>query len=89
MLAEERDNEKSLKDISVKIVKRLRARRLEIVQEIHTRIPESVPSSVASHNSTYQAGVLAAITAVHDYCLEAIEHGPEWSGPVPPEAAAT
>jgi hypothetical protein len=88
MPAEERDTEKSLKDISVKIVKRLRARRLEIVQAIHTRIQESVPDSVASHNSTYQAGVLAAITAVLDYCLEAIEHGLEWSGPVPPEAAA-
>ncbi len=88
MLAKERDTEKSLKGISVKIVKRLRARRLEIVQAIHTRIQESVPDSVASHNSTYQAGVLAAITAALDYCLEAIEHGPEWAGPVPPEAAA-
>lgn len=88
MPAEERDTEKSLKDISGKIVKRLRARRLEIVQAIYTRIQESVPNSVASRNSTYQAGVLAAITAVLDYCLEAVEHGPEWSGPVPPEAAA-
>jgi hypothetical protein len=82
MLAERRDA------ISVKIVTRLRARRLEIVQAIHIRIQESVPDSAVSRNSTYQAGVLAAITAVLDYCFEAIEQGPGWSGSVPPEAAA-
>ncbi len=91
MLAKEREADKALKGIGVKIVERLRARRLEIVQAIHTRIQESVPDSTASQNSTYQAGMLAAITAVLDYCLEAIEHGLEfgleWSGTVPPEAA--
>jgi hypothetical protein len=89
MLARERDTKKSLTNISVTIIKRLGARRSEIVQAIHTRIREHVPSLVASHNSSYQPCALAAILAVLDYCLAAIEHGLEWSGPVPPEAAAT
>jgi hypothetical protein len=88
MRAEESITAQSLTDIRVTIVKRLRMRRLEIVGAIQTRIQGSVPNPIASHNSNYQVGVLAAITTVLDYSLEAIEHGLEWSGPVPPEAAA-
>ncbi len=48
-----------------------------------------MPDSVGGeHDPPYQARVFAAVTAILDYCLEAIEHGGEWSGPVPPKAVA-
>jgi DNA-binding PucR family transcriptional regulator len=65
----------------------LRLRLPEIVQAIYAHIQEAVTDPVGGQDPTYQNGVLAAVAAVLDYCLEAIEHGPGWSGPIPPEAA--
>jgi len=70
------------------VVDRLRARHDEIAQAIYDRIREAVPDSVGARDPTYQAGVLAAVNAVLSYSLDAIEHGPGWSRPIPPEAAA-
>jgi DNA-binding PucR family transcriptional regulator len=70
------------------VVDRLRARRDEIAQAIYAHIQEVVPNTVGGRDPTYQAGMLAAVTAVLDYCLEAIEHGPAWSEPIPVEAGA-
>jgi hypothetical protein len=70
------------------MVERLRARHSEIAQAIYARIREAVPDPAGGRDRAYQAGVLAAVTAVLGYSLEAIEHGPGWSGPVPAEAAA-
>ena len=69
------------------MVNRLRARRDEIAQEIYAHIQEAVPDTVGGRDPTYQDGLLAAITAILDYCLKAIEHGPAWSEPIPVEAA--
>jgi PucR C-terminal helix-turn-helix domain len=79
-----------LDGIGAEIVTRLRVRRSEIVQAIYARIQESVPDSVGGgeDDPAYQAGVLAAVTGILGYCLEAVEHGDEWSGSVPPEAVA-
>ena len=46
-----------------------------------------MPEPVSSHDSIYLSGVLEAIAAVLDHALDSIEHGPEWSGPIPEEAA--
>jgi len=70
------------------VVNRLRARHAEIARAIFDRIREAVPDSVGARDPTYQAGVLAAVNAVLSYSLDAIEHGPGWSRPIPPEAAA-
>jgi hypothetical protein len=70
------------------VVGRLRARRDEIAQAIYVHIQEAVPDTVGGRDPTYQAGVRAAVTAVLEYCLAAIEYGPAWSAPIPVEAAA-
>lgn len=88
MADEERETEESLKDLGGKIAERLQARRSDVANAIATRINASVPVSADTSDPVYQAGMIAAVTAVLDYCLEAIEHGLEWSGPVPPEAIA-
>jgi hypothetical protein len=70
------------------VVGRLRARHEEIAQTIDARIQEAVPDPTGGPDPDYRAGVLAAVTAVLGHCLEAIEHNPGWSAPVPAEAAA-
>lgn len=69
------------------VVARLRSRHDEIASAINARMQEAVPDPVGGRDATYQAGMLAAVTAVLDYCLEAIENGPTWSEPIPVEAA--
>lgn len=70
------------------VVGGLRAHRDEIAQAIYARIQEAVPDTAGGRDPTYDAGVRAAVTAVLDYCLAAIEYGPAWSAPIPVEATA-
>lgn len=79
---------KARSELRTKIVARLLARRPEIVQAIHTRILEAVPDSTNGRDPAYRAGLLAAVSAVLDYGLEAIEQGSTRPGSVPQEAAA-
>jgi PucR C-terminal helix-turn-helix domain len=81
------DGAKALSELRAKVVARLRERQPEIVQAIHTRILEAVPDSTDGRDPTYRAGLLAAVSAVLDYGLDAIEHGSTRPGSVPPEAA--
>lgn len=84
----ERDTARSLDQGRAETVVRLRARRAEIVQAIYARIQEAVPDPVAGQDAAYQNGVLGAVAAGLDYALDAIECGPEWSRPIPSDAAA-
>jgi sugar diacid utilization regulator len=54
---------------------------------IYARIREAVPDVVGDGNVDYQSGLLAALAAALRYALEAIEHGPPWSAPIPLEVA--
>jgi hypothetical protein len=54
---------------------------------IYARIREAVPDVVGDGNVDYQSGLLAALAAALRYALEAIEHGPPWSDPIPLEVA--
>jgi len=67
---------------------RLRGARDEIVQAVYAHLQEAVPDAPGVQDAVYQAGLMAAVAAVFDYLLQAVEHGPEWSAPVPSEAAA-
>jgi PucR C-terminal helix-turn-helix domain len=78
----------SLAEIRSLLVRGLRARRPEIEQAIGDRINSSVPHPASRGSPDYEAGLRGAIRAVVGYSLDALEQGPEWSGPVPPLAAA-
>lgn len=82
------DGKGSLAEIRGRIVNGLRRRRPEIEQAISTRIDSSVPHLAGRDDPDYKAGLQDAITAVVDYSLDAIERGPDWSGPLSPPAAA-
>ncbi len=73
-------------ELRATIVARLRARRPEIVQAIHAHILEAVPDLTGGRDLAYQAGLLAAVSAVLDFGLEAIEQDSTCPGSIPPEA---
>lgn len=68
------------------IIERLRLRREEIAQVVYDTIEQEIPGPLGDE---YQAGLLAAIIALLDYSLEAIERGPDWRPcSHPPEVTA-
>jgi len=68
------------------LVDRLRARHEEIALAIYERIREAVPGSIGGRDPAYQAGGLAAVSAVLSHSLDGIENGSSWSAPIPSEA---
>jgi len=73
----------SLADVRGLIVKGLRARRQEIEQSICTRIHAAVPHPATRESADYESGLQEAISAVLGFGLDALEKGPDWSGPAP------
>lgn len=78
----------SLKEVRGLIARGLRPHRHAIEQAIHARVRRAVPHRTEEDNPDYEAGLQKAIMAIVDYSLEAIEKGPEWAEPIPPDAAA-
>ncbi len=81
------DSARSLEDVRSLIVNGLRSYTPAIDQAICARVRDAIPHA-GNQNPEYEAGLLAAVTAVVGYSLDAIEQGPEWSGPIPPATAA-
>jgi hypothetical protein len=77
--------ERSIEDIHVGMIERLRAGQPEIVAAIVAHVA-SVYGSVGSEDAEYQAGLRAAVAAVVDYFLTGVEQGEAWSGPIPSAA---
>lgn len=68
---------------------RLRLRHAAIEEVIFARIRDPVSfGSAGSEDAEYLAGLRATVIAVVDYVLTGIEHGEDWSGPIPSTAAA-
>ncbi len=77
----------SLEEAYAVVVAGLRSRGTEVAQAIHASIPTSVSDSAVDHVAEYQAGRAAAVAAIVEYSLDAIERGGEW-GPIPQALAA-
>ena len=77
----------SLQAIRRELVGRLRARSAEIEDGIFTRI-RALSDPVENEDAEYRAGLRATVAEGLDYALISIEHGDEWSGPIPAAAAA-
>jgi hypothetical protein len=73
----------SLEQIRVEVAERLRSRRSEIEQTIFAHVREAVPDWVAEEDAEYALGMRAAVSAAVDYGLAGIEHGEDWSAPIP------
>jgi hypothetical protein len=73
----------SLEQIRVEVAERLRSRRSEIEETIFAHVREAVPDWVAEEDAEYALGMRAAVSAAVDYGLAGIEHGEDWSVPIP------
>ncbi len=78
-----RNSPGSPEEVYVIVVAGLRSRGAEVAQAIHASIPAPEPGLTVDHDAAeYQAGRAAAITAIIEYSLDAIERGGKW-GPIP------
>jgi hypothetical protein len=77
----------SLAQVRTGLVRRLRDRRSEIEEVIFARA-RAVSDHVGGGDAEYLAGLRATVAAVVGYGLTGIEHGEEWSGPIPSVAVA-
>jgi hypothetical protein len=77
----------SLDEVRAGLVMRLRARQSELEEAIVARV-RTVSDPVGNEDAEYFAGLQAAIRAALDHSLSSMEHGEEWSGPIPSAAAA-
>jgi hypothetical protein len=73
-------------DVRAELAARLRGRRTEIGEVIAARVRDGVSDRAGSGDAEYVTGLRAAVEAAVDYGLAGIEHGEEWSGPIPTEA---
>jgi PucR-like helix-turn-helix protein len=69
------------------LVARLRARASEIEETIFLRV-RALSDQAETEDIELMAGLRAAVAAGLEFGLSSIEHGDEWSGPIPPAASA-
>jgi hypothetical protein len=80
---------RSLEDARADLTQRLRARRPAIEDAIFAHVRRAAPNPAGiDEDPQYVAGLRTAVTAIVDYGLTGIEHGEEWSGPIPSSAIA-
>jgi PucR-like helix-turn-helix protein/diguanylate cyclase with GGDEF domain len=65
------------------IVERLRARREEVIEAIFARVSDDVFGVAGADDAEYVAGLHATVAAAVDHSLQGIEHGEDWTGPIP------
>jgi hypothetical protein len=73
----------SAADARAEVLRRLRARRAELVRAIFTRVRGGALGPAGAQDAEYAAGLRTAVAAAVDYGLEGIERGAEWPGPIP------
>lgn len=78
--------ESASRALRAELAARLRGRSGEIERAILGRV-RSVSEAVGDEDPAYADGLRRTITESLVYCIESVEKGPGWSGPVPPEPA--
>jgi hypothetical protein len=80
---------RSFEEARTDLAQRLRAKRPTIEESIFAQVRSTAPNPAGiEEDPEYVAGLRAAVTAIVDYGLTGIEHGEEWSGPIPSSAIA-
>jgi PucR C-terminal helix-turn-helix domain len=72
----------SVSVVRVALADALRARRVEIEEVIFT-VVRNIADSPDETDVEYVAGLRETVGAIVDYTLAGIEHGRDWSGPIP------
>jgi hypothetical protein len=78
----------SLDEVRIELVKRLRARRSEILDAIFARVRALSEPAHGGEQAEYIAGLRMTVVEALDYVVTSIEQGQEGSGPIPSAAAA-
>jgi hypothetical protein len=78
---------RSLEEVRAGLIMRLRTRRLELEKVIFARV-NSMAELAGIEDVEYTVGLRAAVAAVVEYGLLALEQGGEWPVSVPPAAVA-
>lgn len=77
---------KSLQEIRVELVERLRARSGEIEDAIFAHV-RSLSDPAESEDAEYSAGLRATVAEAVGYALVSVEQGEDWSEPIPSPVA--
>jgi DNA-binding transcriptional ArsR family regulator len=77
----------TVRESCITVAEGLRSRQADIAQAMSAHIRDAVPVSIRHQKVEYEAGLRVAVQAVVSYSLDAIEHGPGWSEPIPPAVA--
>jgi hypothetical protein len=76
----------SVEDARVDVVRRLRARRPELLEAVFARVREGVFAGAGEEDAEYLAGLRAAVVAAIEYLLVELERGEDRPGPIPTAA---
>jgi AcrR family transcriptional regulator len=77
----------SVEDARAGVVRRLRARREELVGALFARVRAGALASSGDDDAEYVSGLRAAVYATVEYVLTGIERGVGWEGSIPVVAA--
>jgi hypothetical protein len=77
---------KSLQEIRVDLVERLRARSTEIEEAIFSRV-QALSDPAENEDAEYSAGLRATVAEAVAYALVSIEQGEDWTEPIPSPVA--
>jgi hypothetical protein len=73
----------SVDDARADVVRRLRARRVEVLEAIFARVRDGAFAGAGEADAEYLEGLRAAVAAAVDYLLRELEGGEEEPGPIP------
>jgi hypothetical protein len=76
----------SVEDARADVVRRLRARRAELLEAIFARVREGAFAGAGEADAEYVAGLRTAVAAAVDYLLQELERGEDEAGPIPAAA---
>jgi hypothetical protein len=73
----------SVEDARADVVRRLRARRSELLEAVFARVRDSAFAGAGEQDAEYLAGLRATVAAAVEYLLKELEQGDDRPGPIP------
>ncbi len=73
----------SVEDARADVVRRLRARRSELLEAVVVRVRDSAFAGAGEQDAEYLAGLRATVAAAVEYLLKELERGDDRPGPIP------
>src|SRR5580698_7688800 len=81
-----RPEQGSVEDARADVVRRLRARRAELLEAVFARVRDAAFAGAGEEDVEYLAGLRATVATAVEYLLHELERGEDRAGPVPAQA---